>query len=442
MPDHNALTATSSELRLRAEKMLNTASPPEEMRMLVRELLNHTATLEAECDKLRQAQSIDPYDLAPIGFCTIDSGGLILKANVGAATLLGSVPTALVNRPFSEFVVEHDRPDFSALKSALFATHFPQTCELRLQRADDTTCWVRIEAIPLMDENFRDLARVMIRDISVRKQAEISLAENEHRLRTLVQTIPDLVWLKDTNGIYLACNHAFERFFGAKQADIVGKTDYDFVDKALADFFLEHDRQAMALDKPSMNEEWLTFADGGYHGLFETIKTPVHDDTGKVIGVLGIARDITVHKKTETDLETSKIFLETLLNAIPVPIFYKDTEGRYLGFNKAFEDLFGTEKETLVGKSVFDIAPKELAETYHAKDLEVFQNPGTQIYESEAQTARGEKRRVIFHKAPFKDSTGTIAGLIGAIMDITEQKHAEEQLKKTQAALRASRDNN
>jgi len=440
MPDRNSLRTNSSELHLRAETMLNAASSPEKMRMLVQELLDYTSALEAECDKLRQAQSIDPYDLAPIGFCTINSRGIILKANVGAATLLGSVLTALVNRPFSEFVVEHDRPDFSALASALFATHIPQTCELRLQRADDTTCWVRIEAISLMDENFRDLARIMIRDISVRKQAEISLAENEHRLRTLVQTIPDLIWLKDTNGIYLACNHAFERFFGAKQADIVGKTDHDFVDKELADFFLEHDRRAMALGKPSMNEEWLTFADDGYHGLFETIKTPMHDDTGNVIGVLGIARDITVHKKTEADLEASTIFLETLLNAIPIPIFYKDTDGRYLGFNKAFEDLFGTPKETLIGKNVFDIAPKELAETYHAKDLEVFQNPGTQIYESEAQTASGEKRRVIFHKAPFKDSTGNIAGLIGAIMDMTEQKHAEEQLKKTQAALKASRD--
>lgn len=419
MPDQNSLTANSSALRLRAEKMLNAASSPEEMRILVQDLLDCTSALEAEYDKLRQAQSIDPYDLAPIGFCTIDSRGIILKANIGAATLLGSVLTALVNRPFSEFVVEHDRPDFSALKSALFETHVPQTCEIRLQHADDTTCWVRIEAISLMDENFRDLARVMIRDISVRKQAEISLAENEHRLRALVQTIPDLIWLKDTNGIYLACNHAFERFFGAKQADIVGKTDHDFVDKELADFFLEHDRKAMALGKPSMNEEWLTFADDGYHGLFETIKTPMHDDAGNVIGVLGIARDITLHKKTETDLETSKIFLETLLNAIPIPIFYKDTEGRYIGFNKAFEDLFDTPKETLIGKSVFDIAPKKLAETYHAKDLEVFQNPGTQIYESEVTTPAGDTRKVVFHKAPLTDASGKIAGLIGAIMDVT-----------------------
>ncbi len=151
----------------------------------------------------------------------------------------------------------------------------------------------------------------------------------------------------------------------------------------------------MALGKPSMNEEWLTFADDGYHGLFETIKTPMHDDAGNVIGVLGIARDITLHKKTETDLETSKIFLETLLNAIPIPIFYKDTEGRYIGFNKAFEDLFDTPKETLIGKSVFDIAPKELAEIYHAKDLEVFQKPALR-YTNQKRKPQAERNVASF----------------------------------------------
>jgi PAS domain S-box-containing protein len=126
-----------------------------------------------------------------------------------------------------------------------------------------------------------------------RRQVEQSLAENENRLRTLLKTIPDLVWLKDTGGVYLFCNPIFERLYGAKEQDIIGKTDYDFVDKELADFFREHDRKAMTVGKPTANEEWLTFADNGYRGLFHTFKTPVHDAKGKLIGVLGIARDIT-----------------------------------------------------------------------------------------------------------------------------------------------------
>lgn len=128
------------------------------------------------------------------------------------------------------------------------------------------------------------------------------LRESEAQLRTLVQTIPDLVWLKDPEGVYLGCNAQFERFFGAKAPEIVGKTDYDFVEEELGDFFRENDRRAMAAGHPVVNEEWLTFAEGGYHGLFETIKTPMRDAAEKLIGVLGIGRDITEHKKAEDQL--------------------------------------------------------------------------------------------------------------------------------------------
>jgi PAS domain S-box-containing protein len=69
----------------------------------------------------------------------------------------------------------------------------------------------------------------------------------------------------------------FERFFGAKEADIIGKTDYDFINPELAEFFLEHDRKAMLAGKPTSNEEWINFADDGHRAFLETIKTPMYD---------------------------------------------------------------------------------------------------------------------------------------------------------------------
>jgi len=141
-------------------------------------------------------------------------------------------------------------------------------------------------------------------DIARREQAEIEKREAEQRFRTVVNTIPDLIWLKDPEGVYLSCNHRFERFFGAKESEIAGRTDYDFLSREQADFFRAHDREAMAKGEPTVNEEWVTFRNDGHRELLETIKTPMFDAQGKLIGVLGISRNITAHKQAETELHS------------------------------------------------------------------------------------------------------------------------------------------
>jgi PAS domain S-box-containing protein len=112
-----------------------------------------------------------------------------------------------------------------------------------------------------------------------------------------------LIWLKDSNGVYITCNKQFEKFFGAKEDEIIGKTDYDFVDRELADSFRINDKKAMEACGPSMNEEWITFADGGDRALLETIKVPMTDDEGNLIGVLGISRNITQRKLAEDEIK-------------------------------------------------------------------------------------------------------------------------------------------
>lgn len=148
-------------------------------------------------------------------------------------------------------------------------------------------------------------------DITLQKQNERRLLEDQEAyaqqalfLHTVINTIPDLVWVKDMEGVYLACNKMFERFFGANESAIIGKTDFDFVNPELAQFFQDHDRAAIAAGGSKTNEESLKFADGSYEGLFDTIKTPMKDLEGNVIGVLGIARDITDRKHYEERLET------------------------------------------------------------------------------------------------------------------------------------------
>ena len=194
--------------------------------------------------------------------------------------------------------------------------------------------------------------------IEEHEKATEALRNSEASLHTLVQTIPDLIWLKDTEGVYLSCNTMFERFFGAREADIIGKTDYDFVDRELADFFRDHDRQAMEAGKPTSNEEWITYADDGHKVFLETIKTPMHDSRGKLIGVLGIERDLTERKQAVEDLVRQKYFFEQMFMQSSVSTQILDHEGWCERINPQLSELFGVKAQDIEGK-VYNIFKDE-----------------------------------------------------------------------------------
>ena len=147
------------------------------------------------------------------------------------------------------------------------------------------------------------------------------------------------------------------------------------------------------------------------------------------------AWNIIEQKRMEETLQKNEQSLKTLLETIPIPVFYKDREGRYLGVNRAFEKLLGKSSEQMVGKSVFELNTPELARIYHARDLELVNNPGVQVYDAMIQDNQGVPHDVIFHKASLADSNGEVTGLVGAIQDITESKRAEEGLRNANAHL-------
>jgi PAS domain S-box-containing protein len=163
----------------------------------------------------------------------------------------------------------------------------------------------------------------------------------------------------------------------------------------------------------------------------------VKDKDGLIFAYQGFTTDITDRKRAEEQAQNNENFSHSLLQTVPIPVFFKDRNGRYLGFNQAFQDFFGKCKEELVGKSVFDINPPDLAAVYHAKDNELFENPDIQIYESQVKNVRGNVHDVIFHKASLTDEHGNISGLIGAVLDVTERKRMEGALHKSKALLNA-----
>ncbi|MDD0815667.1 EAL domain-containing protein [Curvibacter sp. HBC28] len=144
-------------------------------------------------------------------------------------------------------------------------------------------------------------------DTTERKNMELALQQNQSRLRTLVNALPDMVFLKDAQGVYQYCNPVFERFAGLAEAAIVGRTDAELFSPEAAESFRAHDLQTLQLKTALTYEEDMVFADG-HRGRFETIQTPIEGGDGQLTGVLGVARDITDRKRAEREIERLAFF--------------------------------------------------------------------------------------------------------------------------------------
>ena len=145
-----------------------------------------------------------------------------------------------------------------------------------------------------------------------------------------------------------------------------------------------------------------------------------------------LRQEILENKLAQKSLLEQQLFLNTLIETIPIPVFYKDISRRYLGCNQAFEHLLESPRSEIIGKTVFDIGPKEMDEKCDEEDRVLLNNPGTQQYEWTYPKSGDGERTVIFQKATFKDENGKIAGLVGSIFDITERNKIEKQLIQAQ----------
>ncbi|MCB1920532.1 MAG: PAS domain S-box protein [Candidatus Competibacteraceae bacterium] len=181
----------------------------------------------------------------------------------------------------------------------------PATFETKHRRKDGSIFDVEINAKGI-ELGGRSCLYASSRNISERKKMEADLREARNRLSVVVNTIPDLIWLKDIEGVYLACNREFESFFGARENEIVGKTDYDFVPESLADFFRENDRAALESGKAYVNEEEVVYRSDGRRAFLETRKVPVTGADGRILSILGIGRDISERKRAESALRSAK----------------------------------------------------------------------------------------------------------------------------------------
>ncbi|MDD2743916.1 MAG: PAS domain S-box protein, partial [Rhodocyclaceae bacterium] len=254
-------------------------------------------------------------------------------------------------------------------------------------------------------------------------------AHEHFQLRTLIDTLPDLVWLKDPDGVYLSCNKRFEQFFGATEAEIRGKTDFDFVDRELAEFFRANDRAALAAEAPRSNEEWVTFASDGHRELLHTTKAPMRDDQNKIIGVLGISRDITQRQATEAEVHQLQRRLATAFRVAPVSACVtRLTDGQIVDANDRLLNEYNWTREELLGKTTLE-AGLWGSEEDRVKMVETIRRDGRINDFDSIGVGRDGRRRPMSLSAEVFEMDGA-PHLVAFIDDMTEKRQAEAELQQ------------
>ncbi|MDP3538226.1 MAG: PAS domain S-box protein [Azonexus sp.] len=272
------------------------------------------------------------------------------------------------------------------------------------------------------------------RDTSKEARTQAALADREEIFRTIFTQANDAITLINTE------TFSFVEFNDAA-CDGLGYTRDEFAGLKVIDIQAEMDAETLASRLPAIEgfevrnlETRHRHKDGSSRNVLASLKAiQLRGHTFMV----ATWSDITEQKRIERELKESALWIRSLLDTIPLPIFFKDAEGRYLGVNSAFENFYGQTQQALMGKSVFDIAPPELAVIYHAQDRDLLERSGTQVYESVVKDSHGELHDVIFHKASFMSADGKVGGLIGAVVDITERKKVEAELQQHRLHLEA-----
>jgi len=257
-----------------------------------------------------------------------------------------------------------DRPRYESVLRRLRSGE-PIQEEYRVVWPDDSSRWVRDSVLVSRPQEKHGNERAMhlngvLTDISLRKHAEDALARERALLRSLIDAIPDLIFYKDREGRFLACNSACETYIGRSESEIIGLTDFDLFPSELGTFYQEMDRQVLVEGKPRRNEEWAQYPDGR-RVLLEMLKTPIFAADGSILGLIGISRDITERKQAEEQIkrtaeELAGSNLQLQLLAADLEATVASEQRVHEALKKAQSQMVQTEKLAALGQMVAGIA--------------------------------------------------------------------------------------
>lgn len=293
--------------------------------------------------------------------------------------------------------------------------------------ADIKAMFCKTEIADVVVATFQD---VTAREIAAEQQRELTehLSYERGFQQTLLQHIPALVWLKDPDGNYLACNKRFEQFFNAPASEIIGKNDNHFVDEATAALFRYNDQLALRSDDALINEEWIQFQSDQHKELVETTKVKLKTANGKLVGVLGVAYDVTERFNFN---EQQKVALSVFSEAIE-GIMITDPNGNIIDVNNAFCKITGYSKAQVLGKNAnilnSGLQPKHF---YRAlwRQIKVKGYWCGEIWNKRANGALYAEQLKI---QAVRDNNQMISHYIALFTDLSPIKHKQQELDALQ----------
>jgi PAS domain S-box-containing protein len=378
-------------------------------------------------------------ETSPDAIWVTDTDGRIIMATPQTAALHGNQDAQeLIGEDFLDLIAPEDRERALNNNQAILETGMIRNAEYSFIRKDGRRLLAELSISVIRDVQGKPESFIAVsRDISERKQAETALRESEERYRLLVELSPDAICVYQDDKIIFA-NPAAVKLLGASAPEeLIGKVVIDFVHPEYRSMVLERTRHQIVERKivPLAEEKFIRL-DGSVIEV-DVIAAPIRSQNA--ISVMVIFRDITERKRAERALQESQQMLRTVLDTIPVRVFWKDRNSTFLGCNRPFALDAGLQSpEEIPGKNDFQMAWAEQAELYRADDRVVMETGTAKVDYEEAQTTPdGATRWLRTGKIPLLDVDGQIIGLLGSYEDITGRKRVEQEVAHRLAELEA-----
>jgi len=268
------------------------------------------------------------------------------------------------------------------------------------------------------------------RSLFEQRRTQDALRNSEMFYQALVESLPQNILRKDTQGRFVFANQKFCASLGKSLDEVLGKNDWDFFPAQLAEKYHHDDLRVMTTREPVDTIE-ANQTPQGDRIFVHVIKTPLYDASGNVVGIQGIFWDVTERKKTEEALAYERDLLRALLENIPDRIYFKDVRSRFLRISSSMAKRLGVKDPTeVLGKTDFDFYPQELAQEFFNDEQRIILTGQPLINKLERLVDRdGRESWASVTKVPLYNRSGSVTGIIGISRDVSKLKEAEVALE-------------